>query len=293
MIDTTIVEIKLEEGTTCESALKSIQDGYLMSGGFIKCDGVIVPHTRVLVPDNIYDYTDGVHMDNDTIISQLNAVRSQLQIMSPILFRMHTEILNPWLSRDVTHNRSSAEFRSGLKAALNIPTPFIPCMITTMMGNADQVVAAHILPTSTPDTVLHALRVSKEDLETNRNALFLALNVKKCFDSLKLSFIPVDRGTPSANYKLHIWDNSIRELAIWDGHKNRIGNYDGHYVNMSGHQPIERALAYQAHMAYLNTVLRDKETLVSPLPADVNAFLERRKEFDDLCTKIMNSECGV
>eukprot|EP01036_Dinobryon_divergens_P028472 gene28472-37422_t len=88
-------------------------------------------------------------------------------------------------------------------------------------------------------------------LLTIRNGLWLARNIEKSFDTLRLSFVPQDILHPRTLI-LVIWDEDTRMTPIWDVHQDLIGQYEGCSLQLGGHEPFRRALSYQAYLAHSN-----------------------------------------
>ena len=105
------------------------------------------------------------------------------------------------------------------------------------------------------------------DLNSSRNGLWLARNIEKAFDKLKLglSFVPQDILHP-LTLKMVAWDDAVRETPIWDTNSDVIGQYEGCPLHLDGHNPFRRALSYQAYMAH-------NHYLKKPLPIDKDPCL--------------------
>jgi len=134
------------------------------------------------------------------------------------------------------------------------------CMASGMSGNGDQVVCAHIAPCSSKESLLAKVGLTKADVGSIRNCLFLARGLEIAFDNLQLSFIR-DRTKPlNSNLFLKIWDDSCRSHKLWaDCGAATIGDYDGSELNLNGHEPFKRALSYQAYQAYSNCLASEEQ----------------------------------
>jgi hypothetical protein len=196
--------------------------------------------------------------------------------------KMANAFLNPWVGdRDVRN--TDAEYRASLKSALNIVSKFVPCMISSQMGGAEQVITGHLIPIHAQSSVLDELQLDRSDLTSTRNVLFLAVNIHRAFERLQLSFVPVGHShSGSSNFKMVILDSSIASVSIWDGHKSTIGMFADHYLNLAGHAPFHRALAYQAYIAHTNMVFHSGLTLSLPTSRGVPTmeFLEKQQELE-------------
>ena len=124
-------------------------------------------------------------------------------------------------------------------------------LTTSILGDADQVCATHILPASSHEEIYSSLGMTSADLNSIRNGLWLARNIEMSFDALRLSFVPKDILHPRT-LKQVIWDEVARMTPIWDGHQDLIGQYDGCSLQLGGHEPFRRALSYQAYLAHSN-----------------------------------------
>ena len=203
-----------------------------------------------------------------------------MAIMSLMVSRITESVLNPWCGdRDVRN--VDPTFRATLKSALGIQSKFVPCMISSQMGGADQVIVANILPSNSQTSVLHELQLDRNDLSGTRNALFLAANIHRCFERLQLSFIPVSQShAHNFSYKMVLHDPAVASMSIWDGHKSTIGMFVDHYLNIAGHSPFRRALAYQAYMAYTQQILTKARG--RPMPESMALILDQQQTFESI-----------
>jgi len=146
------------------------------------------------------------------------------------------------------------DFRANLKLCCGFQSSYIPCMLTTRVGNSNQVCVAHILPCRTKKRIAEQLNLSLENLNDTRNGLFLAKNIEVAFDKLQLSFIPQDILHPNS-LKMVMWDQDVSSTPIWEAHADVIGQYEGCTLQLGGHSPYRRALSYQAYIAHASSKL--------------------------------------
>lgn len=140
----------------------------------------------------------------------------------------------------------------------------VKCMVSGAMckHDSDNVIGAHIIPCRVTSDKLEHLGLTTRDISGVRNGLFLANNVEKAFDSLKLSFIKSPNPLSDA-LVLKIWDDSCRGTPIWAGHATVIGDLDGRELVLGSHNPFRRALSYHACHAYAHNNIQD---ISPPIP---------------------------
>jgi hypothetical protein len=186
---------------------------------------------------------------------------SKILSIIPFVSRINARLNNPWTPSKVTGTRDD-HFRNNLKRHLGMTSNNIPCMLTQQVGNGEQVCGAHILPCKTAEFIYVDLSMTVEpidvehpdlprvdDLNSPRNGLFLAKNVEREFDLLRLSFVPKDVLHPN-QFKMVIWSDKSRNVPIWEGHAHKIGQYEGCTLILNGHDPFRRALSFQAYQAH-------------------------------------------
>jgi len=147
----------------------------------------------------------------------------------------------------------------------------VACMVSGLLGSAEQVIAAHILPHSTDDDTLAYAGLTRDEVDSARNALLLAAGIENRFDRLDISFVPLSPLTPQ-RYILKIWTpvglpamgkvgkqgyhpGDVRLLPLFGkvapAHP-LIGAYEGAELIFGSPvaPPLRRALSFQAWLAY-------------------------------------------
>ena len=123
---------------------------------------------------------------------------------------------------------------------------------------SEDIVAAHILPSSTTEEIVTILEMTLEEMQGPKNGLFLCKKIEVCFDHLELSFIPTDMLNPMT-YKCVIWREACKSLSVYKDRTEKIGDYDNKLLKLGKLEPFRRALSYQAFLAYDNLSPADKE----------------------------------
>lgn len=113
-------------------------------------------------------------------------------------------------------------------------------MASEIEGNGEQVIAIHIVPSSSEVRKLPHLGLTREGMRDIRNGLFLGASVEKSFDKLESSFV---QSNPLRD-ALNIWDNSCRFIPIWHDNTMTIG--DGLELNLGAYEPFKRCLSLGA-----------------------------------------------
>lgn len=165
---------------------------------------------------------------------------------------MSADANNPWKGSVVSASVDD-EFRMKLKRATK-SMKFQKCMVT---GEKKDVIAAHILPRRTDLDIVKKLSLTKDDINSPRNGIFLCKGIEEAFDNLRISFY---RTNPlSLSLHLKIWDDSVRGESIYKGSMKNIGDYEGHPLNLRDHKPFMRCLSYHSYIAYKKSNLLEKE----------------------------------
>ena len=129
----------------------------------------------------------------------------------------------------------------------------------------EDILAAHILPSSTIVDIADVLEMSLDDIQSTRNGLLLCSKIKESFDKLELSFVPVDILHPS-QYKMVIWKDSCKAKSVMKGSLKLIGEYDEVSLELGELEPYRRALSYQALLAYGKLSISDGNKLLQSKP---------------------------
>lgn len=151
--------------------------------------------------------------------------------------------MNPWLEMSQTDRSRTNNLRSVVFKKLGINDQTASCWLS----GHKPVKVAHILPCSTKEVVWRKLGLTREfrnDTDASRwNFMVLRNDIESAFDSLKVSFVPVD-AIHQESFKLRIWDRASVDAAILplDGQQLQIP---------TGVSLSRRALSYQAICAYV------------------------------------------
>ncbi len=109
------------------------------------------------------------------------------EIILPMVVNLSVTAHNPWTPSVLSGTRDP-NFRQILTNALGHGRT-AQCMVSGLMGNGEQVIAAHIIPSASNELVMSDLGLSVHDLNDVRNGLFLAVEIERAFDKLQISFV--------------------------------------------------------------------------------------------------------
>ena len=195
------------------------------------------------------------------VSSSLNPILSLL----PTLVRMMQHHYNPFNGGSSKGTRFK-EFRNELrKAVCGESLAPVCCMVTGIVVSEendvldDDIVASHILPSSTTEEIAAFLEMSLGDIQSPKNGIFLSKNIEVSFDILQLSFVPIDHMNPTT-FKMVIWKEECRKKSVFRDREEKIGDYDGIELKLGNFEPFRRALSFQALTAYNFLSPADKET---------------------------------
>ena len=218
----------------------------------------------------------------------LDVVVNVLPDLNNVILRMN----NPYTLSKLSSDRRHPDFRQNLIRAVygrsQMRSDKIECMLSGEQGNGLEVVAAHIVPASTSSQILEGIPMTKDEVLSVRNGLFLSKEVEVAFDNLQISFIPKDVLHPETLVMV-IWKDEVRSTPLWkqyacNGMESsvctlQIGQFAGHALKLKGHDPIRRGLAYQAGMAYNLLTEEERVKFVEPswfgTPSQKPPILER------------------
>lgn len=127
------------------------------------------------------------------------------------------------------------------------------CVLTGDCSDS-QLKLAHIVPRSTRCDIRNCLHLSKDDLNSFRNLIFLCNGVEAAFDRLRVSFVP--KSPLDQTLVLKIWDETVKTEKIHIRSDSLIGDFEGASLNLMmengcEHNPFRRCFAYQALVSYL------------------------------------------
>jgi hypothetical protein len=201
------------------------------------------------------DKLDKILVTLQTQQTALQTIIPAIQTIIPVVVGLQVERNNLWRGSVMSTVRDE-KFRKDLLTALGYTAKKrkngYPCMVSKLLGNGDNVLAAHIAPAVSEVKRLNSIGLTEDDVNNPRNGLLLAYGIEKCFDNLRLSFV---KSNPlSTKLYMKIWDDSCRHFPLWhpnyDSENKTVGDYDGCELDLK-HSPFKRALSYQAYMSYL------------------------------------------
>ena len=200
-------------------------------------------------------------VDNYKLLQVLGKIDSTVQVLASRMQSMKRDMqsmerdmqvlkdssiirdMNPWLEMSQTDRSRTNNLRSALFNKLGITDQAASCWLS----GGKPVKVAHILPCSTKALVWEKLGLTKEfrnDVNASRwNFMVLRNDIESAFDSLKVSFLPMD-AIHQESFRLHIWDKSSvdADILVLDGKPLQIP---------TGVSLSRRALSYQAICAFV------------------------------------------
>ena len=218
-----------------------------------------------------------------------------LDLVVNVLPDLHSVILrvnNPYTASKLSTDGRHPDFRQNLSQAVygryKTSSDKIECMLSGEKGNGLEVVAAHIVPASTSSQILEGIPMTKAEVLSVRNGLFLSKEVEVAFDNLQISFIPEDILHPETLVMV-IWKDEVRSTPLWKKYASngmessqctlQIGQYVDYALKLKGYNPIRRGLAYQAGLAYNLLTEEEREKFLKPssfgTPSQKSPILER------------------
>ena len=217
---------------------------------------------------------------------ELNPICRALPILIKNIGQVSAISFNLWTESKVSNSKTSRSdnpnYRNELRVKLNYIHPKLPvCMVSGKSGNGEQVVCAHIVPCSSLESSLAKVGLTKADVASIRNCLFLAKGLETAFDNLQLSFIRSPTNPLNSNLFLKIWDDSCRSHKLWVGlDVDTIGDFDGKELVLNGHEPFKRALSYQAYQAYVNRPAMEQHDAPIHYGSPFKCFQQNQEELE-------------
>ena len=190
----------------------------------------------------------------------MKTVSHSFNTLIPAVVRMTAAATNVWemtserRSTPSTHVRE-INFKGNLLAVMHQE---LKCMVSGVSGglsaskDSNSVVCAHIIPNraKTSPGALKKLGYTAQDIDSIRNALFLAQNIEIAFDRLQLCFVknphPLTDG-----FVMKIYDDVCRNVPLYTGSNEVIGKFDGKALTLGVHSPFQSALCYHAYHTFL------------------------------------------
>lgn len=140
----------------------------------------------------------------------------------------------------------------------------VQCMVTGNWSNrSGDIVASRILPKTTPKSVLKSLGLKRKDINDPRNMLLMSRNIKRYFDTSRLTFIMCENEYKNVEdaglcFQLKVWDQHIRGKRLYPGSTMTIGDFEGKPFRFFSDDrlPFVRALSYHAQRTYERALKR-------------------------------------
>lgn len=192
----------------------------------------------------------------------------------------------PWLGMAETERSRAIDLRKKVFAKLGITDATATCWVT---GKHVAVKNAHILPDSTKKTVMSRLELEsafRNDVDAvPSNFMILDVHLENAFDSMKISFSPVDLLHTDV-LTLKIWDPACRDDPVGEGNAadiqsdvtrygkqlNTIGAYEGFPLNIPASWRLSRrALSYHTLCCYIYQNYKGKLSIDENEPADFSS----------------------
>lgn len=192
----------------------------------------------------------------------------------------------PWLDMAETERSRANDLRKKVFAKLGITDATATCWVT---GKHVAVKNAHILPDSTTNKIMHRLELEpsfRNDVNAvHRNFMILDVRLEDAFDSMKISFSPVDLLHTDV-LRLKIWDPACRDDPVEVGNAaemqrdvtehgrqlTTIGDYEGFPLNIPASWTVSRrALSYHTLCCYIYQKHKDNLPIDENEPADFSS----------------------
>eukprot|EP01031_Cornospumella_fuschlensis_P034982 gene34982-42364_t len=160
------------------------------------------------------------------------------------------------------------------------------CWVT---GKHVAVKNAHILPDSTKNKIMQRLELDpsfRNDVDAvPSNFMILDVRLEKAFDSMKISFSPVDL-LHTDDLKLKIWDPTCRDdpvergtaaemqndINLYGRELTTIGDYEGFPLNIPAPWRVsKRALSYHTLCCYIYQKYKGNLSISEDEPADFSS----------------------
>lgn len=192
----------------------------------------------------------------------------------------------PWLDMAETERSRANDLRKKVFAKLGITDVTATCWVT---GKHVAVKNAHILPDSTKNKIMRRLELEpsfRNDVNAvPSNFMILDVRLEDAFDSMKISFSPVDLLHTDV-LRLKIWDPACRDDPVEVGttaemqcdvtqhgrQLTTIGDYDGFPLNIPASWRVSRrALSYHTLCCYIYQKYKGNLSIDENEPADFSS----------------------
>eukprot|EP01031_Cornospumella_fuschlensis_P036224 gene36224-43940_t len=191
----------------------------------------------------------------------------------------------PWLDMAETDRSRTRNLRDKVFSKLRITDATATCWVTRKHVS---VKAAHILPDSSKNRVLERLQLNpsfRNDVDAvPNNFIILDSQLEEAFDSMKISFSPLD--VLHTDLRLKIWDPACRndlvgrgseeemrnDIELYGKELTTIGDYEGFLLNIPGEWRVSRrALSYHNLCCYIYQKYKGNMSIDENEPADFSS----------------------
>eukprot|EP01041_Mallomonas_annulata_P010636 gene10636-22203_t len=145
------------------------------------------------------------------------------------------------------------------------------------------------------DREMSFLGYNDSDKDNIRNTILLCKGFKEAYYRKYISFVPSEKPFSGCQYKLHIWNNCIRNQPIYEGAGDVIGSFEGAALDLevgnsqTFHNPFNRAFrAFRACKMWHRTDLPEDSDNNSVYQRGYKAM--RRRYADQLARAIQDDE---
>lgn len=192
----------------------------------------------------------------------------------------------PWLDMTETDRSRANNLRKRVFAKLGISDATATCWVT---GKHVAVKNSHILPDSTRNKIMQRLELDpsfRNDVEAvPSNFMILDVRLENAFDSMKISFSPVDM-LHTEKLVLKIWNPACRDDPVEVGttaemqddtvqhgrQLTTIGDYEGFPLNIPASWRVSRiALSYHTLCCYIYQKYKGNLSIDEEEPADFSS----------------------
>jgi hypothetical protein len=255
---------------------------------------ISVKENLASVQEDLTSVQDSVEASTMLSLSSLNETLLQSR-----------KLFNPWQIEFLTgksESKRGSSWRSDCLSHYRIPIlrrevdakgntrKFVACTITGIVGDGQQIPAAHLIPRKAPGNIRRRIGLNLEDLHNPRNSLVICKGLETAYDEMKLSFLE----TPVGTWCIKVWDTSILGLNLHSESLSTIGDFTDVQFSIDP-SPYKTALFYQAYVAYHNALERDWISADDVVEPYLCSTPERKGEFMklyDSVKKVKETACG-
>ena len=229
--------------------------------------------------EQVLEALSSIHRKINKLSNDMTVVKRRIEkIELESYFRMY----DPWREVAWTDCSRVNDLRDTIVNKLT--KTYLTCWLTGCEVVTD-VSVAHILPDSTPISVMKLLKLPPKFLNNINaerwNFMMLRCDIIEAFNLKKVSFVPTDPLHPE-EFILHIW--------VKDGLKQEIMILEGTKLMVPAEVKLcRRALSYQALMAYLTLKYEGEGAIDLDEPADFSSEFEGRDEIRKKLASILQT----